>query len=272
MASGESTVIIASGGVDRTYIIHVPPSYAGAEQVPLVVLFHGFSMGARLMLDVTEFGALSDTEGFIVVSLQGAGDPPRWGGLPPVAGTPDLPFVKDVLGKLKRELCINPDRVFAAGYSNGGGMAQLVACEMSDTFASAGVVDATYGNCRGHAPLIAFHGTGDPIVPFDGGDNPPARGGGTFPPVRRSVSEWAVSLGCDGLATIARTTPSVELSTYHNCTAGDGDALLYAVVGGGHTWPGASLELPPGLVGITTHEIKATELMWQFFLAHPLAH
>lgn len=269
---GESTVVITSGGVEHTYILHIPSSYTGAEQTPLVLLFHGFSMGSRLMLDVTAFGALADSEGFIVASLQGAGDPPRWGGLPPVQGAQDLGFVKDVLDKLQADLCINPDRVFAAGYSNGGGMTQLVACEMAGRIAAVGVVAATYQSCPGRSPVIAFHGIADPIVPFDGGENPPERGGGIFPPVRRSVSEWAVSLGCDGLATISKVSTNVELSTYHNCTVGDGEALLYAVVGGGHTWPGAAIELPAQLVGITTQEVDATALMWEFFRTHPLAH
>src|SRR4029078_1965260 len=124
-------------------------------------------MGDQLMMTVTEFGAVSDTDGFIVASLQGAGDPPNWGGIPPVPGPSDLPFVRDVLAKLKAGLCIDPDRVFAAGYSNGGGMAQLLACEMSDEIAAVAVVSGLYTNCAQHAPVIAFHGTADPVLPFD---------------------------------------------------------------------------------------------------------
>ena len=90
--------------------------------------------------------------------------------------------------------------------------------------------------------------------------------------MRRSISEWAKSLGCDGLATIARPVTDIELSTYHNCIEGDGEALLYAVIGGGHTWPGAAIDLPVSDVGVTTHAISATSLMWDFFRAHPLTH
>lgn len=269
---GESTVAITSGGVDRTYILHVPPSYAGDQQTPLVLLFHGYSMGARLMLDVTGIGKTADANGFIVASLQGLGEPPAWGGVPPVPAASDVPFVRDVLAKLQAGLCIDPDRVFAAGYSNGGGMAQLLACEMGDQIAAVGVVAALYANCLPHAPVIAFHGTKDPLLPFDGGDIAASPGDDGLPPVRRSVSEWAVALGCDGLATISRDSPTVELSTFHNCTYGDGEALLYTIIGGGHTWPGAAIDLPADLVGLTTHDLDANALIWAFFAAHPLAH
>ena len=45
------------------------------------------------------------------------------------------------------------------------------------------------------------------------------------------------------------------------------------VEGGGHAWPGSTFELPPeleDLLGVTTHEISANDLMWDFFVAHPM--
>ncbi len=65
-----------------------------------------------------------------------------------------------------------------------------------------------------------------------------------FPPVHRAASEWALALGCDGLPTISRAAADVELSTYKRCTDGDGEALLYIVLDGGHTWPGAAVDIP----------------------------
>jgi polyhydroxybutyrate depolymerase len=272
LTPGETTVTMQSGGIDRSYILHIPPGYTGEEQTPLVLVFHGYSMGNRLMLDVTGFGKAADADGFVVAAPLGLGDPPAWPGIPPLPGASDVPFVKAMLAKLKSDLCIDPDRVFAAGYSNGGGMAQLLACEMPDQIAAIGAVAALYTNCAPHAPVIAFHGTLDPVLPFDGGDIGASPGDDNRPPVRRSVSEWAVSLGCDGLAGISKLSANIELSTYHNCTAGDGEALLYTVIGGGHTWPGAAIDLPAQFVGQTSHEIDATALMWQFFTAHSLVH
>lgn len=45
--------------------------------------------------------------------------------------------------------------------------------------------------------------------------------------------------------------------------------ILYTVEGGGHTWPGGK-SLPEWMVGRTTRDISATQVMWAFFLQHPL--
>jgi polyhydroxybutyrate depolymerase len=150
-------------------------------------------------------------------------------------------------------------------------MAQLLACEMPGRIAALGMVAGTYVACQAPVPLIAFHGTADPVVPIDGGEIPLDQGGGTRIPVRRSVSEWGRALGCDGLQRISRPSENVELSTFPSCTRGDGKALLYAILGGGHTWPGAA-PLPVDIAGTTSDEIDATATMWEFFDANPLGH
>ena len=46
---------------------------------------------------------------------------------------------------------------------------------------------------------------------------------------------------------------------------------LYRIEGGGHAWPGSafSRQIEPA-VGYTTFEIRATDLIWEFFEQHPL--
>jgi hypothetical protein len=56
----------------------------------------------------------------------------------------------------------------------------------------------------------------------------------------------------------------VRLKRYSDC--GENATVdLYIVDGGGHTWPDATIDLPPGTYGPTTHEISANDLMWEFF-------
>jgi polyhydroxybutyrate depolymerase len=269
-SSGDSGASISSGGLDRGYTLHVPAGYDGARRVPLLLLFHGFSLDAAFMASYVAFPRVSDASGAVVVSLDGTGEPKRWNAVAAATGPDDLAFAKELLDRIMTDFCIDPARVFAVGFSNGGGMAQRVSCDLPGRIAAVGVVAAAYVNCQGTTPVIAFHGIADPIVAFEGGENPPEQGGGVFPPVRRSVSEWARSLGCEGLAVISRPSANVELSTYRNCRLGDGEALLYAIIGGGHTWPGATMDLPPQIVGATTHEIDATATIWEFLQRHPL--
>lgn len=270
-SAGDLSQTITSGGTSRAYIVHIPTGYDGSTRTPVVLALHGYALGAKQMLGYTKFGALGDERGFIVVAPEGAGTPQHWNWRRAANEPNDVQFVTDLLTTLDRELCIDPDMTFVAGYSDGAAMSRVVACELPDRIAAIGVVASPNASCTAAVPMIAFHGTADALSPFEGGALPAAVGGGTFPPVRRSVSEWARALGCDGLPTISRPATAVELSTFLRCTRGDGDALLYTLLGGGHTWPG-SAPLPADQFGATSAAIDATVVMWEFFATHPLAH
>jgi polyhydroxybutyrate depolymerase len=267
-AAGESLERIEGGGGTRTYILHVPPAYDGSTPLPLVLAFHPFGADARTFDDYTALPAMADKSGFVLVSPEGTGaaGAQHWNVTGALNDADDLGFVRDLLASLDAALCVDPARTYATGYSNGGGMVQRLACEMPDRFAAVGVVASVYVSCTAKVPVVAFHGTADPVLPFEGGAVAPDVVGGTYPPVRRVLSEWARALGCDGLPIISQPAASIELSTFRNCPSGDGQALLYAVIGGGHTWPNATRDLD--LEGPTTHQIDATATIWEFFAAH----
>jgi polyhydroxybutyrate depolymerase len=269
--AGDLSQTITSGGTSRTYIIHIPTGYDGSKPTPVVLALHGYALGAKQMLDYTKLGALGDERGFVVVAPDGAGTPPHWNWRKAANEPNDVQFVANLLTTLDTELCIDTDMTFVAGFSDGAAMSRVVACDLPDRIAAIGVVASPNASCTAAVPMIAFHGTADALAPFEGGALPAAVGGGTFPPVRRSVSEWARALGCDGLPTISRPAAAVELSTFLRCRLGDGDTLLYTLLGGGHTWPG-SAPLPADQFGATSAAIDATAVMWEFFTTHPLAH
>jgi polyhydroxybutyrate depolymerase len=116
-------------------------------------------------------------------------------------------------------------------------------------------------------PLLAFHGTSDPVVPFEGGSDP-TQPGVTIAPIDDSVAAWAGGLGCDATPQTSSPASELELTTYVGCRFGDGAVQLYAVRDGGHTWPG-SQPLPEHEAGKTTQQIDASQLIWSFFEAHP---
>lgn len=269
--AGDSDQALTSGGIARTYVLHIPTGYDGATRVPVVLAFHGFGLSAKQMMEYTRLGALADQRRFVAVALDGAGSPPHWNWRKAVNEPNDLQFVADVFKKLDADLCIDPDMTFAAGFSDGAAMSRIAACEAPGRIAAVGAVASPNVPCTADVPMIAFHGMADPVVPFEGGAVRAEFGGGTFPPVRRSVSDWARALACDGLPIISRPAASTELSTFLRCRRGDGDVLLYTFLGGGHTWPG-SAPLPADVFGATSEDIDATALMWEFFAAHPLAH
>jgi len=270
--AGEFDQTVMSGGIERVYILHVPPGYDGTEPTPLVMLFHGFALAGRSMLDYSELGTVADSEGFLLVAPTGTGDPHRWNSSLAPGGADDVLFVNDLLDKLEAELCVDTDRVFATGYSNGGGMSNKLACDVSDRVKAVGLVAAVFQPCTPKVALIAFHGTIDSLVPIEGRTGTGETGGTptlrtfTFPSVPSSVTAWASALACDAEPEVTQAGEHVELSTYNGCTPGEEAVQFYVVDGGGHTWPGAELFGDPAE---TTQEVDASELIWEFFASAP---
>ena len=71
--AGDFDGAITSDGMERTYILHVPPSYDGTSAMPLVINYHGFGSNARDQALYSRFPQKADEEGFIVVSPNGTG-------------------------------------------------------------------------------------------------------------------------------------------------------------------------------------------------------
>jgi polyhydroxybutyrate depolymerase len=149
-------------------------------------------------------------------------------------------------------------------------MASVLACRAADRFAAFGPValELHLPACGAPrpVPIAAFHGTGDPIVPFEGG---PVHccGGASVPSVAQSMTAWAAQDRCAVTPTDTQLSPMVVRREWTGCAPG-GQVILYVIQGGGHTWPGAAL--PIRFLGATTTEISAADVLWRFFQEHPL--
>jgi polyhydroxybutyrate depolymerase len=120
-------------------------------------------------------------------------------------------------------------------------------------------------------PIIEFHGTADPIVPYEGGAvNAQGFTGMATPDVKATAAKWAAHNGCVGSGAL-RVAPDVVRTTWKRCAA-DGDVVLYTIAGGGHTWPGPIDVTKLGItdLGATSSSIDASQLMLDFFDSHPL--
>jgi polyhydroxybutyrate depolymerase len=266
--SGSFAATLTSGELEREYILYVPTSYTGEDAMPLVVNLHGHGSNAGEQAIYSGLPAKAQEDGFIVVTPQGMGMEPHWNFTTVEAGAPDdVAFISELLDTLESELCIDPSRVYAAGISNGAAMSVTLACFLSDRIAAIAPIAGTFffPGCPSVRPVsvIAFHGTEDSLVPFEGGNV--GESGVRVAPVEDSIQEWAEHGGCADVAKEEQATEHVRLVLYEACDQGAA-VELYAVEGGGHTWPGALIDIP---LGATTHEISATDLMWAFFEAHP---
>ncbi len=266
---------IVSSGETRRYLLYVPKTYDPSKATPLVISMHAAALWPAAQMEVSRWNEVADENGFIVVypagtNLRGtSGSGPKiWR----VRGQLDVTFISDLIDKLEAEYNIDPTRIYADGFSLGGGMSFVVSCRLSHRVAAVGAVAAAqtlpFDWCgdTGPVPMVAFHGTDD-MVPYQGGPSPDPFNPVMFPAVRDWTASWARRNRCSGDPVETRVTASVRRLAYTNC-ADNADVILYTVEGGGHTWPGGK-PLPEWVVGHTTREISASRVMWEFYAQHP---
>ena len=266
---------LVSAGEKRSYLLYVPESYDPTVPTPLVITLHGFAQWPANQAGVSQWNDLADEYGLIVVYPAGTGFPMRWrtSGAPGSAADPmqDVTFISDLINKLSAEYNVDPARVYANGLSNGGGMSFVLSCKLSERIAAFGSVAGAYslpwGDCNPARPLpaIVFHGTADPIVPYQGGLA--GRSGFSLPSIPDWVDEFARRNGCDAAPQDLEATGDVSGVQYMNCA---GEVIFYTIAEGGHSWPGGGY-LPKIIVGNTSHDIDASRTMWEFFQKHPLS-
>ena len=184
-------VTIEVDGVQREARVHVPVVETDAPR-PLVIAFHGYGGGFWDLESAAGLSDAADAHGFVVAYPQGVGEGPTWD----LQGDSDTAFVIALIDELVASQCIDPTRVFATGFSMGGGMTNVLACRLADRFAAVAPVAANHGETWGGTcapsrpvPIMAFHGTLDTFLPYEGGDSPfpdrPVTG------VEDWMAEWA---------------------------------------------------------------------------------
>jgi polyhydroxybutyrate depolymerase len=275
---GLSLHSIESGGIKRCYWLNLPETAPASRSMALVFSLHGFSSNPRGQRSYSRWDQVAAEHGAAVVYPQGSGFPLRWNALPGAyPGSPDdVAFFKNLLAELEAALPIDPERVYVTGLSNGGAMTLRLLCEAGELIRAAGTVAApvttSIAECETGrvVPLIAFHGTADPVVDFEGWIVEPdltiAAPGRPFQSETVLAFEawteiWAVKSGCSLTPEILFNNPEVFARRYAGC---DGGAAVeaYTIFGGGHTWPGGAA-IP--FVGETSRAISASQVMWDFF-------
>ncbi|HEX4449225.1 MAG TPA: PHB depolymerase family esterase [Kofleriaceae bacterium] len=268
---GKTSRSVMVGGANRTYEVYLPASADPATPMPLVYVFHGYTMSGDEMVSLTDYTAIADADNVAVVFPDGEGGPdslgapwnvgsdvcPAVGGISPaLAYGDDMDFIDAMRADVATDQCIDADHVFATGFSMGGYMAHHVGCERTDFRAvaphSGGTHDLTA--CPSvHKPIIIFHGTSDETVP-DACDDPSVAQIAGYP---ASATQWAAHNGC----ATTFTTTTVENGTcivYDNCPA-DGQVELCTFTNMLHCWAGGT-----GTFGCPTYQ-SATQLEWAFF-------
>lgn len=268
LAAGTTRVSSDDISGQRTYLLHVPPGYDGTTRTPVVILFHGLGGNAAAVAESTRMAKLSDQEGFILVSPQGRGRISQWDFRSvSTRQHSDIGFVDRLVDTIKRDACVETQRIYAAGFSNGSALTLALACKGATDFAAYGAVAAPYSDasCDKARPasIIYFHGTADKVVHFGGGGTAI----GPLPSVIPALQSWATHDACPPRGSTTTVSTHVRHFAWTSCQGGTG-VEVYEVLRGGHAWPGQTTGSPGRVQGVQTKEVDASELMWRFFAAH----
>jgi polyhydroxybutyrate depolymerase len=268
-------------GLERTYLIYLPPSFDARTPLPFVFVFHGYTMSGQEMYDITRYAALADSEGIGLAFPDGEGGPDSldapWNVENPGqtvcgdgqyvdASGNDLAFIDAMKADVLNDQCLDAAHIFSTGFSMGGYFTHHIGCYRSDMRAVAphsGGTLADLSPCTtGHVPIIIFHGTADSVID-DACDDPHVTPDVGFP---ASATLWAGKNGCQSTYSTIPTSGSGggdgQCYLYDGCPS-DGQVELCTFTGMNHCWAGGSTMGAEGNSCPTY--ASATELEWSFF-------
>src|SRR5262245_45777057 len=279
---GDHDLVIMVGKLKRHFILHVPTGYQAGKAVPLVVMLHGHGGTARAMSKVG-WSEEADKEAFLVAypdaqrakadQPPGKDNVPTWNdgsgrdGLDTTLD--DVGFIKALLGFVSTKLSVDAQRVYLAGFSQGGVSTFNFGISLSDQIGAIGVASAPFApkddatlKLAHPMPLVYLIGTADKLNPIDGGEAPNLVTGETrtAPPVQDTIDAWLVLNTCSARPTVIVDEHGVHGQAY--VCQPDFELDYYTIEGLGHMW---SLGPGPGTRDLPENKLSGVETMWAFF-------
>ena len=256
------------------YWLHVPEGHA-REDLALVLMLHGCTQNPGDFAAGTRMNALADEYGLVVAypHQTGAANPNGcWNWFldrNQTRGSGEPAVLAGLARSLAAEFGIAPSRIFVAGLSAGGAMADILACEYHDVFSAAGIhsglpqgaardMPSAFSAMNGSAGFaaakaqgrasrkIVFHGSGDTTVH-------PVNGERILDGLRGKGAE----ITCDREVAGRKVAHTVLLDE-----SGRAIAEHWFIRGGGHAWSGGD---PAGSY-TQADGPDASRLMVAFFL------
>ncbi|KAH8705840.1 hypothetical protein BGW36DRAFT_18591 [Talaromyces proteolyticus] len=275
---GVSNVTIISGGLNRSYLLFIPPLYKPDTPTGAILSYHG---GNRTALDQLQLDELTNSEfntDLIVVYPQGIDK--KWEGVPGV-NTNDTQFTTDILNQVESRYSIDSKHIWATGKSDGGGFCNRLACDavLSARLAAFAPVSGAYyvdtlpctpstveipcNASRRNIPFLAFHGGNDTTIPYLGGE----RKHECLPTIPHFIRQWAKR---DGLNSSSNITTSIASNTvqYSFGITGLVQLVYDSVIG--HDWPSTIPNADNQKAGHQPASFNATPIVLDFFRNHQL--
>ena len=248
---------IQHDGITREYILYVPQSYNGSNKVPLLFNFHGYGGKIKDYINEADMRAVAEANNFILVYPQGSllNGFSHWNACPPggdnKSDIDDVGFIETLIYGLLSDYNIDMERIYVAGYSNGGMMAYGLAHYKSNLIAAVASVSGSMLDCTGPTnhpmPIIHLHGTADEVLPYNGGNE--------FSSAQSTLDYWINFNNTTTTPTVNTDNSGGMTIEHYIYDQGDSSVSVehYKYIGGNHVWFN------------TTYQGKNTaELVWEF--------
>ena len=255
--SNTNAQTIVHDGINRAYILYIPNSYSGTSAVPLMLNFHGFGDSASDYMNYADMRSLAESDTFILVYPQGScsGGSSHWNPCPIGADNKstadDVGFIEAMIHEISSQYNVDMERIYAAGYSNGGMMAYGLANYKSDLIAAVASVSGAMLDCTGSTshpmPVVDLHGTSDGVLPYNGGAD--------WNSTQSTLDYWINFNNTTTNPTVSTDNSGGMTIEHYVYDQGDGLVSVehYKYLGGGHVWFSSTFQ------GQNT-----SELVWNF--------
>jgi poly(3-hydroxybutyrate) depolymerase len=274
---------IPTVGGTRSFLLHIPQAYIPNTPAPLILAFHGKGQTAHQFESQTSLSYPHFNSTYIVAYPQGLSN--QWTGDPestPTSEINDIDFAGALLAHLVATYSVDETRIYAVGFSNGGGLTALLAGndQMSSRIAAFAIVSGAmyrdealktgeklFSTCepsRLPVPILEFHGSKDPVIHYEGVTTPD---GPTYS-IQEWLQAWAERNGCGEPAEKTELEGGSLLKT--RWSRGEQELVVhYYIEGFGHGWPSKRAQDDDGQrFGPATFD--ATPMILEFFGGHRL--
>ncbi|KIH89947.1 ferulic acid esterase (FaeA) [Sporothrix brasiliensis 5110] len=271
---------ITSNGLDRNYLVFVPPNYENKKPTQVILSFHGGTKTALQQLELDNLTLPEFNTDSIVVYPQGINN--FWQGVPGVT-VDDVQFTSDLLDHVSRQYCVDTRRIMVTGKSDGAGFCNVLACDagLSARIAAFAPVSGAYyvdtlpcdadtvaipcNNARRDIPLLAFHGGADTVIAYGGGERKKA----CLPSVPHWIQSWAAR---ENLGASNHTVPYAQDTVIYEFSRGTQKGLVNLVYDrvNGHDWPSTQPNADNQNAGQAPTSFNATPMILDFFAKHTL--
>lgn len=208
---------ITSAGLSRQYILRYPPNYDSSHPYRLILAYHWYTGSASQVFDCntesikcyttqSPFFGLWNLANNSTIFVAPDGIDAGWAN----TNGRDLALTDDILKEVEADLCIDTSRVFANGFSYGGAMTAMLACQRADVFRAvavyAGGISGMSGACTGTTPIAYYGATGTQDSGYPGGQT--------------AVQHFAQVNGCTSQALPTPPTGGHTCLSFQGCAAG----------------------------------------------------